>query len=97
LDSIIEDVERNQQIFGWFSRSIGALARITGRLNETMVERFEQVDQRFEQVDQRFEQVDQRFDKVDLELGLVNDSIRKLDARMETLVAYIIRDERKVE
>jgi hypothetical protein len=90
LDSIIEDVERNQQIFGWFSRSIGALARITGRLNETMVERFEQVDQ-------RFEQVDQRFDKVDLELGLVNDSIRKLDARMETLVAYIIRDERKVE
>lgn len=58
-------------------------------------ERFTQVDQRFEQVDQRFEQVDRRFDRVDTELGLLHDSVRTMDARIEKLVAYIIRDETK--
>jgi len=93
LDAVIEDVERDQRIFGRFSDGVGNLARETKNLVLTVEHRFEQVDRRFEQVDKRFEQVDKRFDRVDKEIGLLHDSVRKIDARMERLVAYIIRDE----
>ena len=100
LDAVIEDVEREQRIFGRFSDGVGNLARETKNLVltfehrfEQVDKRFEQVDKRFEQVDKRFEQVDKRFDRVDKEIGLLHDSVRKIDARMERLVAYIIRDE----
>jgi septal ring factor EnvC (AmiA/AmiB activator) len=104
LDAVIEDVERNQRVYGWFAGNVGQLALATRDLVTRMEVRFDQVDQRFEQVDQRFEQVDQRFDKLErridrfeentaTQFGLVNDSLRKLDARMERLVGYIVRDE----
>jgi septal ring factor EnvC (AmiA/AmiB activator) len=111
LDAVIEDVERNQRVYGWFAGNVGQLALATRDLVTRMEVRFDQVDQRFEQVDQRFEQVDQRFEQVDqrfdklerridrfeentaTQFGLVNDSLRKLDARMERLVGYIVRDE----
>lgn len=86
LDAVIEDVERDQRIFGRFSDGVGNLARETKNLVLTF-------EHRFEQVDKRFEQVDKRFDRVDKEIGLLHDSVRKIDARMERLVAYIIRDE----
>jgi methyl-accepting chemotaxis protein len=107
LDAVIEDVEKNQRIYGWFSKNIGDMARASRDMVDVFERRFEQVDQRFEQVDQRFEQVDQRFeqvdqrleqidrrfDNVDTEIGLLQDSVRTMDARIEKLVAYIIRDE----
>lgn len=93
LDAVIEDVEKNQRIFGWFSGNVGDMARETRSLAKTVEHRFNLVDERFEQVDKRFEQVDKRFDKVDTEIGLLQDSVRTMDARIEKLVAYIIRDE----
>lgn len=95
LDAVIEDVEQNQRIFGWFSNNVGDLARATWSLARTVEDRFNLVDERFAQVDQRFAQVDQRFDRVDRELGLLHDSVRTMDARIEKLVAYTIRDETK--
>ena len=79
LDAVIEDVERDQRIFARFSDGVGNLARETKNLVLTF--------------EHRFEQVDKRFDRVDKEIGLLHDSVRKIDARMERLVAYIIRDE----
>ncbi|MPZ25553.1 MAG: hypothetical protein GEV12_03680 [Micromonosporaceae bacterium] len=70
-------------------------------------QRFEQVDRRFEQVDRRFDQVDQRFDRLETRLntfqsntekhlGLLTDGINKLDARLERMAPYVLRDEQKV-
>lgn len=111
LDAVIDDVEKNQRIYGWFAGNVGDLARATRQLVGTVEHRFDQVDQRFEQVDQRFEQVDQRFDavdrrfdqvdkrfdKVEKQLGLVVDEVRVTGARVEELVKYIVRDELKGE
>jgi archaellum component FlaC len=93
LDAVIEDVEKNQRIYGWFSKNIGDMARASRDMIDVFEQRFEQVDQRFEQVDKRLEQIDRRFDNVDTEIGLLQDSVRTMDARIEKLVAYIIRDE----
>jgi archaellum component FlaC len=113
LDAVIEDVEKNQRIYGWFAGNVSQLARATRDLATAFETRFdavdmrlEQVDARFGQVDARFEQVDARFDAVEtrlerfeantrIQFGLVSDGLNKLDARMERLVRYIIRDERK--
>lgn len=97
LDEVIEDVERNQRTIGLFSGNVGDLARATKSLTSVMEERFDEVNRRFEQVDRRFEQVDQRFDRLDTEIGLLQDSVRTIDARIEQLVGYIIRDEQKVD
>jgi hypothetical protein len=48
-------------------------------------------------VDQRFDGLDQRLDtferNTETQFGLVHDGLRKLDARMERLVGYVVRDE----
>lgn len=108
LDAVIDDVEKNQRVYGWFAGNVGDVARATRNLVDTVSHRFDQVDQRFDQVDRRFEQVDQRFDQLESRLntfqsttekhfGILTDGINKLDARMERLVPYIIRDELKGE
>jgi chaperonin cofactor prefoldin len=89
---------------GDLARATRSLASTLERRCDHVDLRLDRLDQRFEQVDQRFEQVDQRFDGLDQRLdtferntetqfGLVHDGLRKLDARMERLVGYVVRDE----
>ena len=74
-------------------------ARVDERFNRVderfarIDERFARVDERFAQIDERFAQVDRRFDRIEKELGLLHDGVRRIDARMEQLVGYIIQDE----
>lgn len=83
------------------------VSNLAGRMEqrfEQVDRRFDEVDKRFEQVDRRFAEVDKRFDRLErrmdsfeanvkTEFGLVHDSLRKMDARIERLVGYIVRDE----
>jgi hypothetical protein len=85
LDAVIEDVDTNQRIYGWFAGNVGELARVTKDLVSTFEKRFDTVEMRLD----RFEA------NTGTQFGLVNDSLNKLDARMERLVRYVIRDERK--
>lgn len=88
LDAMIDDVDTNHQIYG----HVGELARATRDLVDTVEHRFDQVDQRFERLESRLDTFQSTTER---HFGILTDGINKLDARMERLVPYIIRDELK--
>lgn len=108
LEPVIQDLAGRRRAHDTLEGSLETVAREVSNLAGRMEQRFAQVDRRFDEVDRRFAGVDERFDRLEArmdsfeanvktEFGLVHDSIRKMDARIERLVGYIVQDELRPE
>jgi len=81
----------------FFSRAtLDAHSRLDGV--EARIDRFEaHVDQRFDTLEGRFDTLEGRFGTLHTEVGVVVDSVRKIEARIEDLIGRFTDPERPTQ
>ncbi len=54
-------------------------------MEQTMNQRFEQIDRRFERIDERFEQIDEHFEQIDERFEQIDEHFERIDGQLKQI------------
>ena len=63
-------------------KKIDMIIDMVANMNETMTEKFSQIDERFDQIDEKFDQIDERFDRIDERFERIENRVERLENRL---------------
>jgi septal ring factor EnvC (AmiA/AmiB activator) len=107
LTTVIDTLEPHAAAFGVVGGGMVALALATRELTDVVDEGFAVIEQRLDHIDQRLDRVEQRLDRVEQRLDrieekidryegrfvVLEDGMRRIEAQIERLATYVMRDE----
>ena len=63
-------------------KKIDMIIDMVANMNETMTEKFSQIDERFDRIDEKFDQIDERFDRIDERFERIENRVERLENRL---------------
>ena len=66
-------------------KKLDMIIDMVASMNETMTEKFEQIDERFDQIDERFDRIDERFERIENRVERLENRLTNVEGSVESL------------